>query len=485
MSYCLTPGCIQPQNLDRAKTCQSCGFRLRLKGRYRAVRPLGKGGFGRTFLAVDEDIPSHPPCVIKQLCVSGQGSGNYQKAAKLFHQEAVRLHELGRHPQIPTLLAHCEQNKLLYLVQEFIEGNTLSQELRETDTFDETKILTLLRDVLPVLQFIHERHVIHRDIKPANLMRRQNDGKLILIDFGIAKVVTGTAMLQTGTAIGSPEFMAPEQTRGKAFPASDIYGLGTTCVYLMTGVSPFELFDVTRDCWMWRNFLPPEVRVSDRLGQVLDKMLQNSLNPRYHSATEVLKAIDRPEPKLTLKARSQPDSPVSTVRRSPRRPFWQVFRPSPSRDKLSSEVGLDYSHLQDLLAARKWKAADRETRELLCQSVGHSPHGYLDRRDIQNLPCEDLQTIDRLWVKYSQGRFGFSVQQRIYRQTEQDYLALCDRVGWRTYRSHIRDSGLQFKFSAPEGHLPSRTWIGGIQWWEHAQAIVERLEACEIRDRVR
>ncbi|MCL2925581.1 MAG: serine/threonine protein kinase, partial [Trichodesmium sp. MAG_R04] len=119
MSYCLNPQCQNPQNPQGTLYCIACGSKLLLRERYRPIKPIGRGGFGRTFFAVDEDKPSHPPCVIKQF--SPQSTGDPKKAAELFQQEAVRLDELGKHPQIPELLAHFEQDNYQYLVQEFID----------------------------------------------------------------------------------------------------------------------------------------------------------------------------------------------------------------------------------------------------------------------------------------------------------------------------------------------------------------------------
>ncbi len=301
MSYCLNPHCTQPQNSDHSKFCLTCGAKLLLRERYRAIKPIGFGGFGKTFLAVDEDKPSKPPCVIKQFFPQTQTPQNTTKAAELFHQEAVRLDELGKHPQIPDLLAHFEQDKNLYLVQEYIQGENLEQELLRNDTFNEAKIRQLLDDLLPVLQFIHQHRVIHRDIKPANIIRRSAlshptshigsfPGQLVLVDFGAAKVVTSTQLPVLGTIIGSPEYIAPEQTRGQAIYASDIYSLGATCIYLLTQVSPFDLFDINEDRWIWRDYLKGQA-FSATLGKVLDKMLMTMPSQRYQTPLQVLKDL--------------------------------------------------------------------------------------------------------------------------------------------------------------------------------------------------
>ncbi|EAW36905.1 WD40 repeat domain-containing serine/threonine-protein kinase [Lyngbya sp. PCC 8106] len=301
MSYCLNPHCTHPQNSDDSKFCLTCGAKLLLRERYRAIKPIGFGGFGKTFLAVDEDKPSRPACVIKQFFPQNQGTQNAEKAVELFHQEAVRLDQLGKHPQIPDLLAHFEQDNNQYLVQEYIEGQNLEEELVRHDTFDEAKIRQLLNDLLPVLQFVHQNQVIHRDIKPANVIRRSASptqmsnigsfpGQLVLVDFGAAKVVTTTQPPVMGTIIGSPEYIAPEQTRGQAVYASDLYSLGVTCIHLLTQVSPFDLFDINEDRWIWRDYLKGQP-FSAQLGRVLDKMLMTIPNQRYQTPLQVLKDL--------------------------------------------------------------------------------------------------------------------------------------------------------------------------------------------------
>src|SRR4028118_434251 len=271
MSYCLNPNCQKPaSNPGGEKFCRGCGFKLLLRERYRAIKLIGQGGFGRTFLAVDEDKPSKPRCAIKQFFPQAQGTNNAHKAAQLFEQEAVRLDELGKHPQIPELFAYFTQDEQQYLVQEFIDGKNLAEELADRECFNETEIRQLLNDLLPVLQFVHQGQVIHRDIKPENIISRPN-GQLVLVDFGAAKFATETALLKTGTKIGSAEYTAPEQARGKAVFASDLYSLGVTCIYLLTGIPPFDLFDVVNDCWAWRDYLTQDVTAN--LAQILDKLL--------------------------------------------------------------------------------------------------------------------------------------------------------------------------------------------------------------------
>ncbi|MGC9528217.1 MAG: protein kinase domain-containing protein [Limnospira sp.] len=328
MSYCLNPQCSHPQNPDDGQFCLACGVKLLLRERYRAIAPIGHGGFGKTFLAVDEDKPSRPPCVIKQFFPQTQGTQQARKAVELFHREAVRLDELGKHPQIPDLLAHFEQDKNQYLVQEYIDGANLEEELARRGPFTETQIRQLLDDLLPVLQFVHQSRVIHRDIKPANIIRRGSagiatgelSGQLVLVDFGAAKVVTDTQLPGTGTVIGSPEYVAPEQTRGQAVYASDIYSLGVTCLHLLTQISPFDLYDIHEDRWVWRDYLQDNP-IAHSLGSVLDRMVATLPSQRYESPLDVLKALHPGGiPPALLGGLQGGVTPPPAIARSPRPP---------------------------------------------------------------------------------------------------------------------------------------------------------------------
>jgi serine/threonine protein kinase len=314
MSYCLNPNCQKPSsNPAGAKFCLNCGASLLLGDRYRPTKSIAREGFGIALLAEDEFKPSKPPCVIKQFFPLEHN--NAPKAVELFRQEAVRLEQLGKHPQIPELLAHFEQADQLYIVQEFIDGKNLAQELAQTGAFREHQIRSLLQDLLSVLQFIHNGQVIHRDIKPDNIIRRDSDGKLVLVDFGAAKYVAAAAFPQTGTTIGSAGYAAPEQTVGKSVFASDIYSLGVTCIHLLTGIEPFDLYDASESKFVWKNYLINNP-VSEELALILNKMIELPLNKRYKSADEVLQDLNgtigkQPIPLLQLNPPQPLSNPIS------------------------------------------------------------------------------------------------------------------------------------------------------------------------------
>ncbi|BAY96705.1 serine/threonine protein kinase [Tolypothrix tenuis PCC 7101] len=260
-----------------------------LAGRYEIIRKLGEGGFGATFLARDNLQPSKPLCVVKQLLPNQ----SHPRVVQFFDKEAAILERLGKHPQVPQLLAHFNENQNLYIVQEFIEGQDLSKEIIPGKPLSEGYATKLLQDVLEILSFVHNQGVIHRDIKPQNLMRRHQDGKIFLIDFGAVKEL-GTLMVNTqgevksSIIIGTPGYMPYEQNSGKPCLGSDVYALGMTIIQALTGVSPFELQEdpLTGEI-IWRHL----AQVNDHLAEVLTKMVRRHFSLRYANATEALQAL--------------------------------------------------------------------------------------------------------------------------------------------------------------------------------------------------
>lgn len=298
MSYCVNPACPHPENPDRANRCQACGSKLLLRNRYRAVKALGQGGFGATFIAVDDPLPGKPICVIKQLRPASTSPHVLDMARQLFEREAKTLGKIGNHPQVPRLLDYFESDKQFYLVQEYVSGPTLKQEVKRNGAFTEFSVKQFLREILPLVKYLHENEVIHRDIKPANIIRRDVDNKLVLIDFGAVKDQVQTALIAptstgqtafTSFAIGTPGFAPQEQMALRPVYASDIYAVGATCLYLLTGKSPKYLqYDPMTTELIWR----PQVYITDSFAEVLGKMLTASVRDRYQSADEVLRALD-------------------------------------------------------------------------------------------------------------------------------------------------------------------------------------------------
>ncbi len=298
MSYCLNPNCPQPQNHLEEKICKACGSKLLLKDRYRPIGFLDSGGMSRNFLAIDTDMPEEKRCVIKQFFPAPQVLDDpeaFEKSIELFQREGAQLDRLGNDShQIPQLYAYLEQERRFYLIQEFIDGQNLLKELDECGAYSEAKTRQLLTDLLPILKFVHDHGVIHRDIKPENIMRRKN-GALVLIDFGMSKHLNSTVMSR-GTTGGTMGYAPPEQIRaGVAYPASDIYALGATCIHLLTNITPDRLYDFMRNKWTWRQELVAQERqVSDQLANAIDRMLMNEVQDRHQSVACIIAALDSP-----------------------------------------------------------------------------------------------------------------------------------------------------------------------------------------------
>ena len=325
--YCTRPQCPRPQNhfvdLDdnatlrsaQQKYCSACGMPLILAGRYLPIKLLGRGGFGAAFLSRDRYTPGMRECVVKQFLPATDLSPTQRKLAQdLFEREAVVLEEIGsQHDQIPNLFAFFpvmaaglqsqQQEQFFYLVQEYIDGENLEEELVRRGEFSESEILFVMRSILPVLQFVHDKNIIHRDIKPSNIMRHVN-GKLFLLDFGAVKQVTNSpsGAGNSSTGIYSLGFAPPEQmSGGQVFPSTDLYALAVTIILLLTGQKDInKLFDAYSNQIKWRD----KVDISPYIAEILDKMLRSAPNQRFQSAEEVFIALDE-------SAESIPDTSIS------------------------------------------------------------------------------------------------------------------------------------------------------------------------------
>jgi|GEM_PF-4744707 len=264
-----------------------------LLSRYKISKKLGSGGFGDTYLAEDIALPGNPPCVVKHLQPKNLNPAVFSIAKNLFEREAEILYRLGENNQIPRLYAHFEEDGQFYLVQEFIEGHDLSEEITSGKRKTEEETVRLLQEILEVLVIVHQQNIIHRDIKPQNIMRRKRDGKIVLIDFGAVKEISTLAVNSQGQttytiAVGSPGYMPSEQANGKPKLASDIYAVGMIGIQALTGLSPHELQeDTDTGEIIWRN----QVSVSDRLGNILNTMVRYHFRERHQNASEALQAL--------------------------------------------------------------------------------------------------------------------------------------------------------------------------------------------------
>jgi serine/threonine protein kinase, bacterial len=401
MSYCLNPNCNNPNNVPEASTCQACGWPLLLRDRYRSSRILGRGGFATTFLAVDEGLPGQPTCVIKQLRPVLNAAHILEMSRELFQREAATLGKIGNHPQLPRLLDYFELEQDFYLIQEYVSGATLQQEVRRSGQFDEPMVVEVLQEVLPILNYLHDQQVIHRDIKPANIIRRTIDRKLVLIDFGAVKDQVNQAAANnpdnttlTSFAVGTPGFAPPEQMAMRPVYASDVYSLGITCIYLLTGKSPKDLnYSQATGELNWRE----HVRLSPRFQRIIEKMLEVSLRDRYQSAREVAQALeDSLNPSFNAGSTNVRPPVAGSPTRPAVRPLGGGYTPrTPSRMGAQDPTSETFSKI----SARKPTAQPR-------MGGGLNPSGSIGSPNRKNIPTKlSAQTVQQ---SYAQGKRDFS-----------------------------------------------------------------------------
>ncbi len=446
-----------------------------LDRRYRIIRELAEGGFSQTYLAEDTRLPKNPKCVVKHLNPTIDDPVFTQKALELFKAEAETLQELGRHDRIPQLYAYFQENKEFYLVQEYIAGHPLSTEMSPGSQMAEARVAQIVKEVLLILQFVHQYNVIHRDIKPSNLIRRHSDGKLVLIDFGTVKqvqmeVANAHNKARVTLPIGTPGYMSYEQERGQSVSCSDIYSLGMVALQALTGKHPSQ-FPRDRDNEIiWRSY----AKVSREFALVLDRMIRCNPRDRYQTVEEVLKDITKlpklstASPRITDDREVKPDHlsslflPVaiallllatgSYLLSRVWNPFGSdislninsTSSPSPSPSispeatnpqtlpSLSPDRKTSYDQLSSYLAAKNWKAADNETYLLLLKAAGNQSYndGTFHPDEFNRITCADLVLIDQLWTNASNGKQGLTAQKKIYDGTAKDIRRTYENIGW-------------------------------------------------------
>lgn len=436
MSYCLSPACSSPDNPDDTELCQTCGCKLLLRDRYRATQVLGQGGFGATFLAKDESLPGRPTCVIKQLRPALTTRDMLQMARELFEREAATLARLGDHPQIPRLLDYFALNPEFYLVQQYVSGSTLQQEVKRSGALGEERVKKVLSEVLPILNYIHSQQVIHRDIKPANIIRRQIDSKLVLIDFGAVKDQVSQTLTAseddafTSFSVGTSGYAPPEQVAMRPVYASDVYALGVTCVYLLTGKSPRELgYDSRTGELQWRN----RIWVSDRFASIIKKMLEPSVYQRYQSANEALRALDL-EPFLdnlsqsmttqTTKPANQPISHQPVIRRSTEKKASPFARAAMSIQAQQARLDANGSQPIQHKLGRDLSRPSEQVARASGQYAAPEPKGKLNAKSLQ--------------VAYSKGERNFA-----HKDLHSFILRKANLLGAVFYQANLQQADLE------------------------------------------
>lgn len=393
-------------------------------GKYIITERIGGGGFGVTYRATNKH---RQLVVIKTLNpLRYNDESKFEQQQVKFVNEALSLAKC-KHPQVVEVYEVVREGEFWGMVMEYIDGNDLAMHLENRGLFSEAEALPIIRQVGEALTYIHSQGFLHRDVKPANIVLRRDTGQAVLIDFGLAREYIDNRTITNQVTQG---FAPIEQYKrnGQRGPFTDVYALAATLYNLLTNQVPFPANFREQNVPL----IPPQQhnpQISNRINQAILQGMELHPQDRPQSVAEFLQSLFPPE------------------------------EPVPAR----------YHKLRDLLAAGKWKEADKETAWVMLQVAGREEKKYFRYKDIENFPCEDLRAIDKLWVKYSTGRFGFSVQKRIWLEVggKEDWETECrlaDRVGWRVKGKWQSYDDLIWGLAAPTGHLPrgvGGAWLVG------------------------
>ncbi|OKH37316.1 hypothetical protein NIES2119_13775 [[Phormidium ambiguum] IAM M-71] len=434
-------------------------------GKYTIREVLGEGGFGITYRVRDEKGQQF---ALKTLNDEVIANPNFAKLQEDFMNEGLRLAQFKNHPHIVKVYKLLQETvqinnsskglfglfgakssslSLCCILMEYIEGTNLAKWVEKRGAIPEAEALRYIQQVGEALIAIHQEGSLHRDVKPHNIILRASSLDAVLIDFGMVRDFSPNH--STHTMGGTPLYAAPEQFGLIPDPPkeyTDVYGLAATLFYLLTGIHPnYSVVESIK--------IPS---ASERVREAIIKGMEFRAKDRTQSVQDWLE--------LLL-----------------------------GKDDLSSDKGVDYQKLRDLLKAGNWREADQETARVMLKVARREKEVWLDDKHIENFPCTDLRTIDRLWVKYSNGRFGFSVQKRIWESVGgkpgewggEIYNKFCDRVGWYEMKKDTWKSydDLTFSLNAPGGHLPRCVPLAGIWRWvgpKGPSSLASRLVNCNL-----
>ena len=426
---------------------------------FRIESILGQGGFGLTYKATHLQL--NHQVVLKTPNVGLQNDPEYPKFVHRFIREAQILAKVcqNAHPGIVRVTDLFEEKGLYCLVMDLVIGQSLLDSVQQRGRLPDTEAVAIIRQIGEALTDVHQAGIVHRDTHPGNIMLRPN-GQAVLIDFGIASELV--PMVLTSKHFAHRDF-APweQQMEGSGKPTVDIYALAASLYYAVTGQTPTP--SVKRQ--FQNAALPPTKNfgVKDWVNLAIEKGMESDPQKRPQSMQDWLSYLREPIPSTVADVSVQ----------------------------LKSARGFDYTRLRDLLAAGKWQEADQETRKVMLKAARREKEGWFDTDSIENFPCDDLRTIDQLWVKYSRGRFGFSVQKKIWLEVggKVDYETECklgDRVGWRKEGKWVNYDYDDLTFNqkpAPVGHLPGNGFWRAWLWFDFnliSSSLASRAVSCNL-----
>lgn len=401
-------------------------------GKYIIEEYLGGGGFGVTYRA--QNRKEGKLVAIKTLNYDIQNKPNFRELQQKFLNEAVSLAKC-HHPHVVEVYGVFSEMvgniELWCMVMELIDGIDLASHLEDNGILSEAKALPIIQQVGSALSFVHNQGLTHLDVNPKNIMLKKRGFEAVLIDFGIARQATTPGKLRTNTNSGTPSYAPIEllEKRAELGAYTDVYSLAATLYVMLTGELPF----------------PSQFR-KQNIPLTPPKQFNSEISDRANAA--IMKGME-------LEPENRPQSVQE---------WLDLLIPKPvaaETTRVISAVGMDYINLRNLLAAKKWQEADYETGKMMLKVASREEEGWLEPEHLEKFPCEDLRTIDQLWVKYSNGRFGFSVQKRIYQSLggtskydDEIWNEFGDQVGWRVNSEWLYYNKLRFDNKAREGHLP-------------------------------
>ncbi|MDF5720144.1 MAG: serine/threonine-protein kinase [Rhizonema sp. PD37] len=422
-------------------------------GRFMIQKVLGGGGFGVTYSAVEQRTGK--VFAIKTLNPMHQSQDDFHEKQEKFVNEALRLRGC-HHPHIVKVHELIQEDGMWGMVMEFIDGEDLGVYVDKHGQLSESEALRYIDQVGQALEYVHQQGFLHRDIKPNNIILLSGKLEAVLIDFGLAREFTiGKTLSMSNSKTEGYAPVEQYERLGHFGTYTDVYALAATLYSLLTTRTP----------------IPAHYRKDADIPLKAPKQFNHEISDKVNNA--ILKGME-------LEAQHRPQTVLEF------RKLLGLVNVESSPIKLITPL-MDYTQLRDLLAALKWREADEETNRLMLAVAGREKEGWLDVDSIDDFPCLDLRIIDQLWIKYSHGKFGFSVQKRIYQSlggTRNDdersrkiWEAFGDRVGWRRQDEWLYYTDLTFNLAAPEAHLPRLRVVGWIGWYS---SIASRLVKCNI-----
>ncbi|ACB50587.1 serine/threonine protein kinase [Crocosphaera subtropica ATCC 51142] len=483
------------------------GTRLQ-NGRYEINKVLGYGGSGITYRA--KEYPQGNPVAIKTLNVIIQNQPDFSKHQERFIQEAFCLAKCN-HPHVIKVHNVCQEQQLWCMVMDYIGGGTLRQYVNYKNGISEEEALKYIQQIGSALTYIHEQGFIHRDVKPGNIMLRKKDMQAILIDFGLAREFVQDK-IQTHTNSRTESFAPLEQYEltAKRGAYTDVYALAATLYYVLTLQLPFPAPFRQQGATL----IPPKQHnpdISDTVNVAILQGMELQPQKRPQSIQEWLKMLTEKQITLSRRrnlrnsrqvilnpARKEQLSTTMTSSFSeqyyPSEPTKQSKKETKTAQNISkilflSNSNIDYEKLQEFLTLGNLKEADQETAKIILTLTHREKQGWIDQHHVENLPCHELQIINQLWYEGSNGRFGFSVQKKLYQKlggkaeyNTKVWRDFGDKVGWRNNNNWLSYKDLNFNLWAPPGHLP----MLGMQLWGFTgwlTVLINRLNICQIQDK--